>query len=65
MGEVVVAGRITASKLLAFVEADRKAGKGITGYEYAVLVTNTELRDSQLWASSTAIGPMPRMPLTN
>ncbi len=26
----------------AFVEADRKAGKGITGYEYAVLVTNTD-----------------------
>ena len=26
----------------AFVEADRKAGKGITGYEYATLVTNTD-----------------------
>ena len=26
----------------AFVEADRKAGKGITGYEHAVLVTNTD-----------------------
>lgn len=26
----------------AFVEADRKAGRGITGYEYAVLVTNTD-----------------------
>lgn len=24
------------------MEADRKAGKGITGYEYAVLVTNTD-----------------------
>ncbi len=28
-------------QVLAFVEADRRAGKGITGYEYAVLVTNT------------------------
>lgn len=26
---------------MAFVEADRRDGKGITGYEYAVLVTNT------------------------
>ena len=28
--------------MLAFIEADRKAGKEITGYEYAVLVTNTD-----------------------
>ncbi|MDP2792620.1 MAG: transposase, partial [Sulfurisoma sp.] len=28
--------------MTAFVEADRKTGKGITGYEYAVLVTNTD-----------------------
>ncbi|MFO1386068.1 MAG: hypothetical protein U1F55_07760 [Chitinivorax sp.] len=24
------------------MEADRRAGRGITGYEYAVLVTNTD-----------------------
>jgi hypothetical protein len=29
-------------QVLAFIEADKKAGKGITGYEYAVLVTNTD-----------------------
>lgn len=40
-GEVVVAGEDDGQQLLAFIEADRKAGKGITGYEYAVLVTNT------------------------
>ena len=28
--------------LLKIVDADRKTGKGITGYEYAVLVTNTD-----------------------
>ena len=27
---------------LGFIEADRKAGKRITGYEYVVLVTNTD-----------------------
>ena len=42
MGEVMVAGDDDGQQLLAFVEADRKAGKGITGYEYAVLVTNTD-----------------------
>jgi len=44
MGEVVVASEDDdeGQQLLAFVEADRKAGKGITGYEYAVLVTNTD-----------------------
>lgn len=42
MGEVVVAGEDDGQQLLAFVEADRKTGKGITGYEYAVLVTNTD-----------------------
>jgi hypothetical protein len=40
-GEVVVAGEDDGQQLLAFVAADRKAGKGITGYEYAVLATNT------------------------
>jgi hypothetical protein len=29
-------------QLLAFVEANRRDGKGITGYEYAVLVTNID-----------------------
>jgi len=39
---VLVAGTDQEQQLLAFVEADRKAGKAITGYEYAVLVTNTD-----------------------
>ena len=42
MGEIVVAGEDVGQQLLAFVEADRKAGQSITGYEYAVLVTNTD-----------------------
>jgi hypothetical protein len=29
-------------QLLAFVESNRRDGKGITGYEYAALVTNTD-----------------------
>lgn len=41
-GEMLVAGENGGQQLLAFVEADRKAGKGITGYEYAGLVTNTD-----------------------
>ena len=41
-GEILIAGEDDGQQLLAFVEADRKAGKGITGYEYAVLVTNTD-----------------------
>jgi Transposase DDE domain group 1 len=41
-GEVMLAAENDGQQLLAFVEADRKAGKGITGYEYAVLVTNTD-----------------------
>lgn len=41
-GETVLAGEDDAQQLQAFVEADRKAGEGITGYEYAVLVTNTD-----------------------
>ena len=41
-GEMVVEGEGNGQQLLAFVEADRKTGKGITGYEYAVLVTNTD-----------------------
>ena len=44
MGELVVAGDDTedGQQVLAFIEADRKAGRGITGYEYAVVVTNTD-----------------------
>jgi hypothetical protein len=43
MGEIVVDGEDdNGQRMLAFVEADRKTGKGITGYEYAVLVTNTD-----------------------
>jgi hypothetical protein len=42
MGEVVVAGEDDGQQLLAFVEKDRKVGKHITGYEYAVLVTNAD-----------------------
>jgi hypothetical protein len=41
-GEIVLTGQTDGQQLLAFVEADRQAGKAITGYEYAVLVTNTE-----------------------
>jgi len=32
----------TGQQLLGFIEADRSAGKKITGYEYAVLVTNLD-----------------------
>jgi hypothetical protein len=42
MGELAVEGEHDGQQVLAFVEADRKDGKGITGYEYAVLVTNTD-----------------------
>jgi len=41
-GEIVLAGEQDGQQVLAFVEADRRAGKSITGYEYAVLVTNTD-----------------------
>jgi hypothetical protein len=43
-GEVLIARQEDdGQQLLGFVEADRRAGKRITGYEYAVLVTNLEL----------------------
>jgi hypothetical protein len=42
VGEVMVAAEDDGQQLLAFVEADRKTSQGITGYEYAVLVTNTD-----------------------
>jgi hypothetical protein len=41
-GEIMMAGEDDGQQMLAFVEADRQTGKGITGYEYAVLVTNTD-----------------------
>ena len=42
MGEIAVSDADDSQQQFAFVEADRKAGKGITGYEHAVLVTNTD-----------------------
>jgi hypothetical protein len=41
-GDVVLAGEENGQQLLGFIEANRRDGKQITGYEYAVLVTNTD-----------------------
>jgi len=41
-GEMLLAQDDSGQLLLGFIEADRKAGKRITGYEYAVLVTNLD-----------------------
>jgi len=41
-GEILVAQEDNGQQLLGFIEADRKGGKRITGYEYAVLVTNLD-----------------------
>ena len=41
-GEIVIAEEDNGQKLLGFIEANRKTGKQIIGYEYAVLVTNLE-----------------------
>ena len=41
-GEMLVAQEEHGQQLLGFIEADRKGGKRITGYEYAVLVTNLD-----------------------
>ena len=41
-GEMLVAQDDNGQQLLGFIEADRKSGKRITGYEYAVLVTNLD-----------------------
>jgi hypothetical protein len=41
-GEIVLSGEDNGQQLLGFIEADRRSGKEITGYEYAVLVTNTD-----------------------
>jgi hypothetical protein len=40
--EIALVQEDNGQRLLGFVEADRRAGKQITGYEYAVLVTNTD-----------------------
>ena len=39
---MLVAQDDNGQQLLGFIEADRKSGKRITGYEYAVLVTNLD-----------------------
>lgn len=41
-GEVLIAQEGNGQQLLGFIEANRKTGKRITGYEYAVLVTNLD-----------------------
>ena len=41
-GEMLIAQEDNGQQLLGFIQADRKAGKRITGYEYAVLVTNLD-----------------------
>lgn len=41
-GEMVRAQEVDGQQVLGFIEADRKGGKRITGYEYAVLVTNLD-----------------------
>ena len=41
-GEMLLAQDDSGQQRLGFIEADRKAGKRITGYEYAVLVTNLD-----------------------
>ena len=41
-GDVMLAGEDNGQQLLGFIEANRRDGKQITGYEYAVLVTNTD-----------------------
>lgn len=41
-GEMLVVREDDGQQLLGFIDTDRKAGKRLTGYEYAVLVTNTD-----------------------
>jgi hypothetical protein len=41
-GEVAIEGQIQGQMMFAFVNAGRKQGAEITGYEYSVLVTNTD-----------------------
>ena len=40
LGEVVITQGDERQQVLGFIEADRKTGKRVRGYEYAVLVTN-------------------------
>jgi hypothetical protein len=40
--EVMMSAEDDGQQVLAFIEADKKAGQGMTGYEYAVLVTHTD-----------------------
>ena len=41
-GEMVIAQEDNGQRFLGFIEADRKTGKRITGYEYSVLVTDLD-----------------------
>lgn len=41
-GELLLSAQTQGQLELGFIEADRQHGKQITGYEYAVLVTNSE-----------------------
>ena len=41
-GEVMMSGEDEGQPVRAFIEVDKKAGKGMTGYEYAVRVTHTD-----------------------
>jgi len=41
-GEMLLAQEQDGQQLLGFIEADKKGGKHLTGYEYAVLVTNLD-----------------------
>jgi len=41
-GEVLIAQEDSGQQLLGFIQANRKESKRITGYEYAVLVTNLD-----------------------
>ncbi len=51
-GEVLIAQDHNGQQLLGFIKADRKVGKNITGYEYAVLVTNTDYEIRRLFPES-------------
>jgi Transposase DDE domain group 1 len=41
-GEMLMVEQDNGQQLLGFIQAERRAGKRITGYEYAVLVTNLD-----------------------
>ena len=41
-GEIVLSSEDNGQQLLGFIESDQRAGKEITGYEYAVLVSNAD-----------------------